>query len=62
MGMTKWEKLQWGELYDDSYQDLFARRVRAKKLFRAYNVTTDEETEKRKQQLDEFFAKTGENI
>lgn len=62
MGMTEWEKLQRGELYDDSDQDLFDRRVRAKKLFRAYNVTTDEETEKRKQQLDELFAKTGENI
>lgn len=62
MGMTEWEKLQRGEIYDDSDQDLFDRRFRAKKLFRAYNLTTDEETEKRKSLFEELFAKTGKNV
>lgn len=60
--MTEWEKLQRGEVYNDLDEELFERRVRAKKLFRAYNKTEDADTEKRKQLLDELFAKTGEGV
>lgn len=35
--MTEWEKLQNGLVYNDFDDDLFERRVAAKKLFRAYN-------------------------
>lgn len=37
--MTEWEKLQRGQIYNDFDDDLFQRRVKAKKLFRAYNKT-----------------------
>ena len=45
--MTEWKKLQIGKIYNDFDQDLFNRRVEAKKLFRAYNHTEDNEMEKR---------------
>ena len=37
--MTEWEKLQSGQIYNDFDDDLFRRRVEAKKLFRAYKKT-----------------------
>lgn len=37
--MTEWEKLQSGQVYNDFDEDLFQRRIAAKKLFRAYNRT-----------------------
>ena len=39
--MTEWERLQQGLIYNDFDEDLFNRRVEAKKLFRAYNKTDD---------------------
>ena len=45
--MTEWEKLQKGLIYNDFDEELFERRVAAKKLFRAYNKTDDEEVELR---------------
>ncbi len=47
--MTEWEKLQQGVIYNDFDEDLFERRVAAKKLFKAYNKTHDEEVELRNQ-------------
>ena len=43
--MNEWEKMQAGLIYNDFDDGLFKRRVKAKKLFRAYNKTEDEETE-----------------
>ena len=45
--MTEWEKLQNGLIYNDFDNDLFQRRVAAKKLFRVYNRTEDEDVELR---------------
>lgn len=46
--MTEWEKLQSGLIYNDFDEDLFRRRrVIAKKLFRKYNKTEDDEIELR---------------
>ena len=41
--MTEWERLQQGLIYNDFDEDLFERRVAAKKLFKAYNKTNDDE-------------------
>ena len=41
--MTEWEKLQTGQLYNDFDRGLFKRRIAAKRLFRAYNRTDDDE-------------------
>lgn len=43
--MTEWERLQQGLIYNDFDEDLFYRRIEAKKLFRMYNKTVDEDVE-----------------
>ena len=60
--MTDWEKMQRGEIYNDFALDLFNRRVEAKKLFRAYNLTADDETDKRTQLLKQLFRSVGKNV
>lgn len=60
--MTEWEKLQIGKIYNDFDQDLFNRRVEAKKLFRAYNHTEDNEMEKRNRIMKELFKSVGDNV
>ncbi len=60
--MTEWEKMQAGEIYNDFDRDLFDRRVEAKKLFRAYNRTEDDEVEKRCGIMRELFKAVGENV
>ena len=47
--MTEWERLQQGLIYNDFDEDLFQRRVAAKKLFRAYNKTEDADVALRNQ-------------
>ena len=47
--MTEWDKMQAHEIYDDFDADLFDRRVEAKKLFKEFNATTDNEVEKRQE-------------
>ena len=58
---TEWEKLQSGEIYNDFDQDLFNRRVEAKKLFRAYNRLADEEVESRNDIMKQLFKSVGSN-
>ena len=41
---------------------MFYRRVEAKKLFRAYNHTEDDEVEKRKGIMKELFKSVGDNV
>ncbi len=60
--MTEWEKLQNGITYNDFDEDLFNRRVAAKKLFKAYNKTEDEEIELRNQIMQQLFKKVGKNV
>ena len=60
--MTEWEKMQAGEIYNDFDSDLFNRRVEAKKLFRAYNATADDETEKRQDLMRRMFRSVGERV
>lgn len=60
--MTEWERLQKGLPYNDFDPDLFQRRIAAKKLFRAYNRTEDEEVELRRQILGQLLKKVGENV
>lgn len=60
--MTEWEKLQRGMVYNDFDADLFQRRVEAKKLFRAYNATGDEDTALREQLLRQLLNSVGKNV
>lgn len=60
--MTEWERLQNRLIYNDFDADLFERRVEAKKLFRAYNKTEDDEIELRTQIMQKLFKKAGKNV
>lgn len=60
--MTEWEKLQRGMIYNDFDKDLFQRRVDAKKLFKKYNKTEDDEVELRRHIMDELFERVGNNV
>ncbi len=60
--MTEWEKMQDGQVYDDFDRDLFNRRVEAKKLFRAYNRTGDDETQVRADIMRRLFKAVGHNV
>lgn len=60
--MTAWEKLQSGQVYNDFDEDLFRRRIEAKKLFRAYNRTEDEETALRRDLLERLLGRVGKNV
>lgn len=60
--MTEWEKLQNGFVYNDFDDDLFQRRVVAKKLFRAYNKTEDDETDLRQELMQKLFKNIGKNV
>ena len=60
--MTEWEKLQNGQIYNDFDNDLFQRRIAAKKLFRKYNKTKDEEVELRNQIMNDLFKHVGKDV
>ncbi len=60
--MTEWKKLQSGLIYNDFDEDLFRRRVIAKKLFRKYNKTEDDEIELRSKILQDLFEHVGNNV
>lgn len=60
--MTAWEKLLSCQMYNDFDDDLFQRRVAAKKLFRAYNRTEDDQTETRQKLMSELFKSVGKNV
>lgn len=60
--MTEWEKLLAGQMYNDFEDDLFQRRVAAKKLFRAYNQTSDEQVGLRRELMAALFKSVGENV
>ena len=60
--MTAWEKLLAGQIYNDFDDDLFQRRVAAKKIFRTYNQTSDEQIEQRQELMAALFKSVGENV
>lgn len=60
--MTEWDKMQAHEIYDDFDADLFDRRVEAKKLFKEFNATTDDEADKRQEIMKKLFKKVGERV
>ena len=60
--MTEWDKMQAGQIYDDFDSDLFDRRVAAKKLFREFNTTEDEETDRRQDLMRRLFRSVGERV
>lgn len=62
MQKTEWEKMQAGEIYNDFDRDLFDRRVEAKKLFRDYNRTADDEVERRNDIMRQLFRSVGSNV
>lgn len=60
--LTAWERMQLDMVYDDFDEDLFNRRVDAKKLFNKFNQITDEQVEERKDILKKLFGCIGENV
>ncbi|WP_405355138.1 sugar O-acetyltransferase [Ruminococcus sp.] len=60
--MTEWDKIRVGIMYNDFDPDLFKRRVYAKKLFRQYNKTEDDETDLREGIMKKLFEKVGKNV
>lgn len=60
--MTEWERLREGLLYNVFDEELFQRRITAKKLFRAYNKTEDEDVEQRKEIMRQLFQKVGKRV
>lgn len=60
--MTEWEKMQAGIMYNDFDKDLFDRRIKAKKLFREYNRTDDDDQEQRQYVMKHLFKTVGRNV
>lgn len=60
--MTEWERLQKGLIYNDFDEDLFNKRVEAKKLFKAYNKTEDDEIDLRNKIMQSLFKSFGKNV
>lgn len=60
--MSEWDKMLNQEVYNDFDQELFNKRVEAKKLFKAYNKTSDDEIELRKELMSKLFKKVGNNV
>lgn len=60
--MTEWERLQKGLIYNDFDEDLFNKRVEAKKLFKAYNKTEDDEIDLRNKIMQSLFKSVGKNV
>ena len=53
--MTEKEKMLKGKIYDGQDEELLKLRLKAHRLSKMYNETFEEETEKRKQIIDELF-------
>ena len=56
--MTEKEKMLAGELYDPSDEELSRLRTRARKLARKYNLTDEDETDRRRGILMELLPET----
>ncbi len=60
--MTEWEKMLAGLPNNDRAEELESRRLIAKRLFRAYNKTTETDTEEREKIKAELFRRVGKNV
>lgn len=60
--MSEFARMMQGLVYDDFSEEMNELRRRAKKLFKAYNATTDEELERREEIKKELFAEVGERV
>ena len=60
--MTEWEKMLAGYPCDDRSDLLEARRLVAKRLFRAYNRTMEEDAALRREIMEKLFRSVGENV
>lgn len=60
--MTEWNKMQAHQICNDFDADLFERRVKAKKLFKEFNRTEDDEIERRQEIMRQLFKKVGERV
>ena len=60
--MTEWEKMIAGLPSDDRDEEVEARRLVAKRLFRAYNRTTETDVEVREKIKTELFRSVGKNV
>lgn len=60
--MTEWEKMLAGLPNNDRAEELEARRLVAKRLFRAYNKTTEADVEEREKLKRDLFRSVGRNV
>lgn len=60
--MTEWEMMLAGLPQNDRAPELEQRRLVAKRLFRAYNRTTEEDIEVRENIKKELFRSVGKNV
>ena len=60
--MTEWEKMLAGLPQNDRAPELEARRLVAKRLFRAYNKTTEDDAEVREEIKRQLFRSVGKNV
>lgn len=60
--MTEWEMMLAGLPQNDRAPELEARRMVAKRLFRAYNKTTEEESAVREKIKKQPFRNVGKNV
>ena len=60
--MTEWEMMLAGLPQNDRAPELEARRMVAKRLFRAYNKTTEEESAVREKIKKQLFRHVGKNV
>ncbi|MEG2596970.1 MAG: maltose acetyltransferase domain-containing protein [Oscillospiraceae bacterium] len=60
--MTEREKMTIGELYCPTDEGLVEDRARARRFFREFNQTPEDNREKRESLLKEFFGSTGEQV
>ncbi len=60
--MSEWERMLNGEVYNDFDEELFNKRVEAKKLFKAYNKTDDSEVDLRNDLMTKLFEKVGNRV
>ncbi|HYJ78682.1 MAG TPA: sugar O-acetyltransferase [Longimicrobiaceae bacterium] len=62
MVATEWEKMVSGQLYDPLDPALVAARRRARELLKAFNDSTEAETDERARILGELFGGVGEGL
>jgi len=60
--MTEWERMLAGLPNNDRAEELEARRLVAKRLFRAYNKTTESDIDEREKIKKDLFRSVGKNV